>query len=155
MDVEKYYNNEQHHESFLRKYNEDPIEVVNEVKRFFEETDRTLFVGIGFIECTMTQNDIKEVIGLLQRGIVKDQFEGLRRVRKFPDWYNQVASFPNEVQFETKTEEKVRKKAEKELMKKQIMAQIDAILDKNEKTKEDEEEFNRLSKEYKKYTQLA
>lgn len=135
-NVEKEMSVSEKEMAFMEKYKDDPDEVLEELENFFETTDRTLFVGIGFVETSSTEEEEISVLLDLQRGEIETVQEGLKNLRKFPRWYDLIAKMPEEVEFLTKSEEK-----------KLIMKKVDQILDKEKPTEKDRMLFTLLSQQ--------
>lgn len=70
-----------------------PEDIYTSTKNFLETTDSTLYVGIGFPECFVTNEDYFEILYLMEdtKCNVVDAFVSLRR---FPEWYSEEAEFP-------------------------------------------------------------
>lgn len=125
-------------ELFHEKYEEDPVEVYKQLKQLFEETSRTVCVGIGFKESCVTEDqEYKTIIGL-RDGTYSSVEEGLKELRRFPAWYAEIAKMPEDVFFTTRS-------AERET----VMEHIDRILDLPNPTTEDKAYFVTLSKRYR------
>jgi hypothetical protein len=132
---------EENEQGFFNAYDGDPIECLKKLRRFFSETERTLALGVGFIECLTTMEDhFKAMIGVTQ-GEFKTMQEGLKKLRRFPVFYDRHAKTPE--QFNEVENEKLKNKIE------DTMQQINDILDKKTQQEQDKIEFERLSKYYK------
>lgn len=70
-----------------------PEGIYSSTKDFLETTDSILYVGIGFPECFVTNDDYFEILYLMEdtKCNVVDAFVSLRR---FPEWYSEEAEFP-------------------------------------------------------------
>lgn len=68
-------------------------EIYKKTEAFLKERTDTLYVGIGFAECKVTNDDYFEMLYLLEetRCNVLDAFVSLRR---FPDWFAEIADYP-------------------------------------------------------------
>lgn len=116
-------------------------EVLEEVTSFFENTNETLFVNIGFEENEVTKDDYMELLSIMEdtKCNIIDAYVTLRR---FPEWYDNEAELPFYIQ---KEKEYMKQLVEMEraflLSKKQdIFNLLHEVVEKN-----DEEEFNKLS----------
>ncbi len=116
-------------------------EVLEEVTSFFENTNETLFVNIGFEENEVTKDDYMELLSIMEdtKCNIIDAYVTLRR---FPEWYENEAELPFYIQ---KEKEYMKQLVEMEraflLSKKQdIFSLLHEVVEKN-----DEEEFNKLS----------
>jgi len=116
-------------------------EILEEVTSFFENTNETLFVNIGFEENEVTKDDYMELLSIMEdtKCNIIDAYVTLRR---FPEWYENEAELPFYIQ---KEKEYMKQLVEMEraflLSKKQdIFSLLHKVVEKN-----DEEEFNKLS----------
>jgi len=153
VETEKNKSMEQNEEAFFKKCEDDPEEVIEELTNFFEQTERILYIGIGFVETTNPELRNKKIPVLTDRGnqeiplydylIFKGVEEGKassyaemsKLLRKFPEWYEEYATMPEEENILTIKEEKRGKK--------ELMQLINEALDKR-----DQETFYSLSQEY-------
>lgn len=144
---------------FQEKYVDDPDEVLENMKKLFNETNRKLFVGIGFIETTLPElrkekklvqdqfgNEIEitkyelEIYRLIHSGTVETEQEAAKMLRKFPDWFNVNTYSPEEVEQVT-IEDEEKKKTEQKI---NILKLIDVALD-----NKNENDFYKLAKKLK------
>ena len=105
LAVEKYeafYTKEQ---KYQENFETREMVILSKLQRFFTETKRTLFVGVGFKEnLDIPEKEVIEmVLEASQRDISVDFI--MREKRKFPLWYAQVAKMPEEVSFLNKNAE--------------------------------------------------
>lgn len=130
-------------ERLLQRYEAHTTVIVEWLTAFFEETDRILYIGIGFKDTTPTEEELASIEFSFQRGYIESRLAVYRqlRIKKFPKWYQQHALSPD-VLFK-------RLDSKKEL---ETAEHVGALLEKiNEALeKEDERTFLRLAKEYKK-----
>jgi len=163
VDAEKNFPLEQNEKAFSQNYNDDPNDILKDLKWFFVNTERTLFLGIGFIETTspelrkekfqhfgpdgqlheITKYDLV-IYEMMQSGKATTYAEASKQLRVFPDWYDKYCKMPDEVKQLTKTEEKEIAKTQFQNKKKYLMELIDQTLDEGNR-----EEFDRLSIMYK------
>lgn len=148
VDADPSYSIEENEEAFAEAYIDDPEIVFNELKNFFKEGKRKLFVGIGFEETTSPElrnqkfksktptGEIQEITGLdleiirlLSTGEAETYQEASKMLRKFPEWYEVDTKMPEEVEQITVKKDEIDL-AEK---KKQILQMIDESLDKGDK----------------------
>lgn len=116
-------------------------EVLEEVTSFFETTNETLFVNIGFEENEVTKDDYMELLSIMEdtKCNIIDAYVTLRR---FPKWYENEAELPFYIHKEKEyMEQLVEMERAFLLSKKQdIFSLLHEVVEKN-----DEEEFNKLS----------
>lgn len=149
-NVRRGNSNEMNERAFQEAYLDDPIDVVKGLEEFFLHTDRTMYVGIGFSESDLDEEQIMKVREMLVSNQVEDHYEALANSRKFPSWYEENAKYPSEIFFVTKEEEEKQAQDLLTQKKENIMTEINALLDKEEKTEEDEKRFMELSNELNK-----
>lgn len=113
----------------------EPKEVFQSVKDFFENTDRILYIGIGFKQSVLKQSDMFLVHDLLEKKEAKTAFEALSKVRKFPSWYK--AKFPKDIHEQLRSR-KILEKADTILLQKRkedLLQLIDKALTENDSEK--------------------
>lgn len=104
---------------------EDPMEVLEELRSFFANTRRTLYLGVGFLETTnqdlrrikvpvededgqlkvISLLEVKIIQGL-QSGKYSSYQEAMKDLRVFPEWYTQRSVMPEETGQITMEDEK-------------------------------------------------
>lgn len=132
VECEKTYSYRDNLILFLQKYNDNPIKALKELADFFENTDRTLYLGIGFKESDKIVQE--EVVEKYLSGNYTTQEEILKDVRKFPDWYAEYAKNPEEINFITVKAERYIKEVLKPLENESLKIQLNELLDKEELT---------------------
>lgn len=153
VETEKNKSMEQNEEAFYKKYKDEPTKVMEELTHFFAHTERILYIGIGFIETTnpelrnkkvpvMTESGSEEIplydfliMKGVQEGKASSYAEMSKLLRKFPEWYEEYATMPEEEDILTVKEEKIGKQ--------ELMKLIDQALDQR-----DEQAFYALSQKY-------
>lgn len=147
-------------EAFHEKLNEDPIGVLKELQSFFANTNRTLYMGIGFMETTSQEmrdtkvpiqdmdGELQEIslleatiIAGLQSGKYRSPQEAMKDLRKFPDWYTETSVMPEETEQVTVEEEKQAVAETLLVQKLYLKGQINEALD-----RKDKEAFIRFSR---------
>jgi len=134
---EKDYSFKKNLELSLYKYNSDASSSLKAVKELFEETERMLYVGVGFKE-SQKIDEAKFTEEILS-GKYATQEEVLKALRKFPDWYTSYAKDPKDINFITVKAEKFITDVLKPLEKSYIKIQLNDILLKEQLTKNDKE----------------
>lgn len=81
----------------------DMDEIVRNIKRFFEETNRILFIEVAFIENILTNDDMWKVFHQMNNEVEKEPFELMVRFYRYPEWYDgeygeTVAAFEESLQ---------------------------------------------------------
>lgn len=117
------------HQSMI--YDEDAV--YDGLVSFLENTTRTLYVGIGFKESFLTNEDMFLAHELLKSKKVKDKFEAMSRVRRFPKWYK--AKVPSDI---IKEEQLLSDLEELEIrllvqLKDEILEKINSAIDNDDK----------------------
>lgn len=163
IDVDETYTTEENEQAFMDGYIDNPQRLLYELKKLFAKTDRTLFIGIGFIETTspelrnqkvnvpktdgtieeITKYDL-EIIKMIQTGQAATYQEATKKLREFPSWYDDYCKMPEEVKQVTKLDEVQREKEKIEKKKVILMNLIDEALDTR-----DEEKFYQFTGLYK------
>ncbi|MGF9891429.1 hypothetical protein ABEX78_22460 [Priestia megaterium] len=132
---EKDYSFKKNLELSLYKYNSDASSSLKALKELFEETERMLYIGVGFKE-SQKIDEAKFTEEILS-GKYTTQEEVLKALRKFPEWYSSYAKDPKDIQFITVKAEKFIKDVLKPLEKFSIKTEIDEILLKEQLTEND------------------
>lgn len=132
---EKDYSFKKNLELSLYKYNSDASSSLKALKELFEETERMLYIGVGFKE-SQKIDEAKFTEEILS-GKYATQEEVLKALRKFPEWYSDYAKDPKDIQFITVKAEKFIRDVLKPLEKFSIKTKIDNILMKQELTEND------------------
>lgn len=135
VECEKSYSFEKNLQLFMKKYDERPLISINRLVDLFENSQRTLYIGIGFKESEKFDQD--EVIKKFFSGEFDTQEEILKDVRLFPDWYQRYARNPNEVRFLTVKAEKYINDVLKPLENAALKNQLNDILKKENLTNND------------------
>lgn len=152
VDVSKRNNMRENNEQFTKKVNDDPIEVLKELKSFFLDTGRTLYLGIGFVETinsdlrekTVEVEDIEgnhaelslldvTIIRGIQTGKYKSPEEAMKDLRQFPEWYENSSAMPEEVSQITIEEEEEIKRNQRQSKIKAYTDEINKALDQKDK----------------------
>jgi uncharacterized protein YpiB (UPF0302 family) len=116
-------------------------QIKNSLIEFFVESQRMLYIRIGFKESVLKPEDAFIVYEAMEKKEIEDPHEMLMKLRRFPSWYE--ARYPEEIQREQRillALEEAQKTANS-LYKKELMKQIDEALLNN-----DAEKFYELSK---------
>lgn len=95
VECEKEYSYQKNLELMLRKYIDYPVEAYQKLVHFFTNTNRTLYVGVGFVESIFINMDKYEE--KLEEGLSEE--EALKQLRNFPDWYKAVALDPDNISY--------------------------------------------------------
>ena len=132
---EKDYSFKKNLELSLYKYNSDASSSLKALKELFKETERMLYIGVGFKE-SQKIDEAKFTEEILS-GKYTTQEEVLKALRKFPEWYSSYAKDPKDIQFITVKAEKFIKDVLKPLEKFSIKTEIDEILLKEQLTEND------------------
>jgi hypothetical protein len=133
---EAFYSKEQ---KYLNNIEKREMVILSKLGKFFKETKRTLYLGVGFEE-NLEIND-NEIIEMMQEAANKNtSIESImREKRKFPVWYANVAKMPEEVTFLNKNAEmyltqyleidelKILKKELKKMKKTNVLEIIEKI----------------------------
>lgn len=119
---------------------ENAEDIYKETKNFLENTNETLYLGIGFKECYVNNIDHFQILHLLEdtKCSVNDAYVTLRR---FPEWYK--GEYPLHILEEEKYLELLFSYEKKQLekMKKEVLKELDIIMENNDK-----KSFKNLSK---------
>ncbi|QJX80099.1 hypothetical protein [Priestia megaterium] len=132
---EKDYSFKKNLELSLYKYNSDASSSLKALKELFKETERMLYIGVGFKE-SQKIDEAKFTEEILS-GKYGTQEEVLKALRKFPEWYSSYAKDPKDIQFITVKAEKFIRDVLQPLEKYSIKNRIDNILMKQELTEKD------------------
>jgi hypothetical protein len=143
VECEKSYSYKKNLELFLAKYNANPLLALKELVDFFEQTERILYIGIGFKESEKIEED--KLAEELLSGKYTTQEEILKAIRKFPEWYAEYAKYPEEVSFITVKAEKYIKEVLRPLEKIALKRQLDSLLLKDDLTNKDKELLKTLA----------
>ena len=153
VNASKHATMQENNQEFGKKVNEDPIEVLKELKLFLSSTQRPLYLGVGFIETISKQlrdttvevetfDGIQEIslldakiIGGIQSGKYKSAEEALKDLREFPHWYTEVSVMPEETKQLTIEEERALKIEERRIQMEEYKNAIDEALDEQNKEK--------------------
>ncbi len=143
VGCERSYTYKKNLDLFLQKYNDKPIEALAELADFFVNTERTLYIGIGF----KNTEGIKEedIIDKLLNNKYKTQEEILKDIRKFPDWYDEISKYPEDIKFLTVKTEKYIKEVLKPLENTALRKQLDGILEKDDLSNNDKKLLKELA----------
>lgn len=133
---------EENEQEMLIQYENRPFTVVELLQRFFKDTERILYVGIGFQATEPTEEEYMMIEFSYNSGLIKSKLQAYRelRVKKFPLWYSRHARLPEEIVPHIKepvTPEEIFEKKEA------LMKKINHALEKGEK-----ELFLLLTKQY-------
>lgn len=71
--------------------------IINELKKFFEENERLLFVYIGFSESLQLNVDSLEEAANMEMKTEVEVLKYERKNKQFPDWYKNAAKLPEEI----------------------------------------------------------
>lgn len=71
--------------------------IINELKKFFEENERLMFVYIGFSESLQLNVDSLEEAAKMEMKNEVDVLKYERKNKLFPDWYKNAAKLPEEI----------------------------------------------------------
>ena len=132
---EKDYSFKKNLELSLYKYNSDTSTSLKAIKELFKDTERTLYVGVGFKESQKI--DQAKFTEEILSGKYTTQEEVLKALRKFPEWYANYAKDPNNISFITVKAENFINDVLKLLEKYNIKNQINSILLKRRLTEDD------------------
>lgn len=135
VECEKTYSYRDNLILFLQKYNDNAIKALKELVDFFDNTDRTLYLGIGFKESDKIVQE--EVVEKYLSGNYTTQEEILKDVRKFPEWYAEYAKNPEEINFITVKAERYIKEVLKPMENESLRNQLNDLLEKEELTNND------------------
>lgn len=149
VNAEIHESNKQKKEAFIDQYDDDPYSIIAKIKAFFNETNRTLYVGVGFMESETTEEQIHRAQQLYSTGVANSPEEAMKMTRVFPEWYSDYARMPEEIDMlSIKKEAYSKEQREKEL--KALIKEIDKTLD-----DDDEKRFKLLTAKYKKMLQAT
>ncbi|MDU9693205.1 hypothetical protein WKH56_07350 [Priestia sp. SB1] len=132
---EKDYSFKKNLELSLYKYNSDTSTSLKAIKELFKDTERTLYVGVGFKESQKI--DQAKFTEEILSGKYTTQEEVLKALRDFPEWYANYAKDPNNISFITVKAENFINDVLKPLEKFYIQNQINSILLKRRLTEND------------------
>lgn len=168
VNVDKNNSLEENFEEFIKSYYENSDLMVAKLKSFFAKTNRTMFVGIGFVESTnpnlrktkvpffnpegkVEDVSLYELIMsiAIKEGKAESELDAAKKMRLFPDWYDKFAKMPEDLDFVTISEENAEFEKEKKLELEKVTNEINLLLDKENHTEEDKEKFKELSIIYK------
>lgn len=143
VPARKTFTLEQNEKEMLQCYENRPYTIVESLQRFFNETSRTLYIGIGFVRTEPTEEEYMSIEFSYQAGLIESKLQAHRelRMKKFPLWYRENAKLPEEITMhmeELPTPEDVEKR------KQQLMEKINQALESGNK-----EVFLKLTREYK------
>lgn len=140
VECEKSNSYQKNLELMLKKYIDHPSVAYQRTVDFFENTSRTLYVGVGFTE-SKTIN-YEEYTEKLEEGMTEE--EALKCVRKFPEWYQEVALDPISVPFvSVKTESYINRL--KRIEQNHWNEKMNTILMKEDLSETDHQELKELS----------
>jgi len=140
VECEKENSYQENLELMMQKYTDYPVEVYQKVIRFFEETSRILYVGVGLVESKVI--DFDEFMIKVEEGMTEE--EALKCVRCFPDWYRAVALDPDDIPYLSVKAEKYISKL-KRIEQSLLNEQMNAILMKKELNETDQQTLKKLS----------
>lgn len=148
FDIDVKYGNKDHNILAMNEgITEDVREIYYKLDDLFKNTDRILYVGIGFRDSAPTPEDHFRLYNAMERNEIEDPMDALVKMRRFPDWY--IAKFPQEVEETEKIMERLRQ-AQAQLKnnaKHDLMRQIDLALKQNNESK-----FITLTYDYSNFT---
>lgn len=127
--------------SFKKKFNDQNELIMKDLLNFFTNTKRTLSIAIGFKETVLTETDELLISLALNEGKIKTIHEGIRKVRRFPTWFEEYAIMPEEA------EQEIEKGEPNLEIKELILHEINLLLKKEKRSEEEEEKLTYLSKE--------
>lgn len=128
VECEKDYSYLTNLKLWFKNNNANTDSAYKEMVNFFESTDRTLYIGIGFKESEVyLKEELAEEI-LSQKYEVEEEI--LKKLRKFPMWFEEFAKWPEELNFITVKAERYIKKVLRPMEKEVLRGKIDEILSK-------------------------
>ncbi|MGN5651077.1 hypothetical protein [Bacillus sp. Brlt_9] len=120
---------------WFKNNNANTDSAYKEMIKFFETTDRVLYIGIGFKESEIyLKEELAEEI-LSQKYEVEEEI--LKKLRKFPKWFEEFAKWPEELNFLTAKAERYIKKVLRPMEKETLRGKIDEILSKEKLSNND------------------
>ncbi|MED2737832.1 hypothetical protein [Bacillus toyonensis] len=120
---------------WFKNNNANTDSAYKELVNFFDCTDRTLYIGIGFKESEVyLKEELAEEI-LSQKYEVEEEI--LKKLRKFPKWFEEFAKWPEDINFITVKAERYIKKVLRPMEKEALKGKIDEILSKEKLSKTD------------------
>ena len=127
----------------------DPHAALATLIDHLENTDRPLFVGIGFKESIPSKEDILEIQRLASIGKINEHniHQEIAKRRCFPEWYEKNAIYPHEAEFLTIKEELREIEQLKKSKRDEIMKKIDQLLDHGGEDSKTKDLFKQLSAE--------
>lgn len=143
VECEKSYSYSENLELFLKEYNDESIKALNGLENFFEKTNRTLYIGIGFKESEEINKE--EFSSAFLSGKYSSQEEILKIVRKFPEWYKDYAKYPEEIRFITVKAEKYITDVLRPMERLALKNQMNEILEKNDLSNSDKDLLKTLA----------
>jgi len=135
FDVDIVYGDKEHN---LLAMNDCLIEDVRDIyyklDDFFKNSDRILYVGIGFANSAPTPEDHFRIFHAMESNEIDDPMEALVKMRRFPEWY--IAKFPQEVEENEKLLTRLQLVQEQmdKLVHQERIKQIDLALKQNDKS---------------------
>lgn len=149
VESEKSYSYKRNLNLFLEKciYNR-PILALHQIFSFLENTDRVLYIGIGFKGDS--EIDKNQLLESYVAGTYETREEAEYKIRKFPDWYNSYAKHPEDCHFLTVKAERYINEVLKPMENTQLQKIINNILMKSDLTIEDKNVLQAMAARIKK-----
>ncbi|MGF7534937.1 hypothetical protein AAGG74_14800 [Bacillus mexicanus] len=149
VECEKSFSYEQNLNLFLEKciYNRT-IKALHTLLNFFENTDRILYVGVGFKG--VSEIDKSQLIESYVGGNFDTREEAEYKMRKFPDWYDRFAKHPKDCHFLTVKAERYINNVLKPMENVKLQKIINNILMKTNLTTEDKNALQAMAVRIKK-----
>lgn len=149
VDCDSTYDFSKNLEEFKKKCIDQPLKSFAELVTFFEKTERMLYIGVGFTESQLTEEDEKKILRDFRGGLIKSYEEGARKYRNFPKWYKAFALEPEKINYISKKAETMINVHLKKAEENKLRQEIDKILDKKTITQKDKESLQSLSEQLK------
>lgn len=128
VECEKEYSYLTNLRLWFKNNNANTDSAYKELVNFFDSTDRTLYIGIGFKESEVyLKEELAEEI-LSQKYEVEEEI--LKKLRKFPKWFEEFAKWPEDINFITVKAERYIKNVLRPMEKEVLKGKIDEILSK-------------------------
>lgn len=97
VDASRHNTYEKNNDLFEKALETRELIALSELEKAFKETNRKIYLGIGFSE-SATYDQV-EVINKVLNGPPKSDAELLKDLRSFPEWYDKHAKYPEELNF--------------------------------------------------------
>lgn len=124
-------------------------EIIDQLDLFFKETERTLYVCIGFNESVTTNTDMLLIEKAIEDGKINSINEGIRKIRRFPKWYEEIAKMPEEIVFRSYFEEHMLYAQQYTLLKTWLELNLISLLKKENLTHVEKVAFQNICHLYK------